>query len=393
MVSRVKLLKSDKTPPTKEATKHLPELDGLRGLAILGVMCSHGVGLSGLFRRTPNSLLENLFAYFTIPLWGGVDLFFVLSGFLITGILLRTKTDERYFQSFYARRTLRIFPIYYFALTLSLILGHYSTEIADILPAWNSWKVAYFLYVQNWPVFWHGEKIMGGLWGAYWSLAVEEQFYFLWPLVILHFSEKTVARLCIIGCFVALPLRILLSHFYFRGSFGLAQITSSRVDGLLLGAFIAIYMLRKRRPIPKSWIAACAFVGMSFLVFIGLSYPTEFVATGRWMTTIGITAFALLSGALVALSQHHSPLQRVLTLKWLRTVGKYSYGMYVYHLLLFLPVRSYLLSGAASWIHLNFPEKILFMISEIMAVFVVAKLSYDHFESRFLNLKRYFSPA
>jgi peptidoglycan/LPS O-acetylase OafA/YrhL len=80
-------------------------------------------------------------------------------------------------------------------------------------------------------------------------------------------------------------------------------------------------------------------------------------------------------------------------LKWLRTAGKYSYGMYVYHLLLFLPVRSYLLSDAASWIHLNFPEKILFMISEIMAVFVVAKLSYDHFEFRFLKFKRYFNPA
>lgn len=314
--------------------------------------------------------------------------------FLITGILLRTKTDERYFQSFYARRALRIFPIYYFALTFSLILALYSTEISNALPAWNSWKVAYFLYLQNWPVFWHGEKILGGLWGAYWSLAVEEQFYFLWPLVILHFSEKTVARLCIIGCFVALPLRILLSHFYCRDSFGLAQITSSRVDGLFLGAFIAIYMLRKRRPIPKNWIAVFAFVGMSLLVFIGLCYPSEFVVSGRWMTTSGITAFALLSAAIVALSQHHSPLlQRVLTFKWLRTVGKYSYGMSIYHLLLFLPVRSYLLGGAASWIHLNFPEKILFMISEIMGVFVVAMLSYDQFESRFLKLKRHFNPA
>ncbi len=193
------------TQRTKEFSRHAPELDGIRGLAVLGVLCSHGVGLSGLFRRTPNSLLENFFAYFTIPLWGGVDLFFVLSGFLITGILQRTKTDRRYFQSFYARRALRIFPIYYFVLTLSLILALFSSKIANELPAWGSWRVAYFLYLQNWPVFWHGDKIMGGLWGAYWSLAVEEQFYFVWPFLIFCFSEKAIARLCILGSIAALP--------------------------------------------------------------------------------------------------------------------------------------------------------------------------------------------
>lgn len=382
------------TQPTKESSSHAPELDGIRGLAILGVLCSHGVGLSGLFRRTPNSLLENFFAYFTIPLWGGVDLFFVLSGFLITGILQRTKTDQRYFQSFYARRALRIFPIYYFALTLTLILGHFSLEIANGLPAWNSWRVAFFLYLQNWPVFWHGEKIMAGYWGAYWSLAVEEQFYFLWPFLILYSSEKTIRRLCIIGCVVALPVRVMLTHFYFRGSFGLAQLTSSRVDGLLLGAFIAVYTFERKRLIPKSWIACSTLIGVIVLGYIGLFHAGEFVATGEWMTTIGITAFALLSAALVALSQYRlSFLQRVLTLKGLRVVGKYSYGMYMYHLLLLLPVRSYLLSDAASWVHLNFLGKILFMVLELLGIFLAAKLSYDRFESRFLKLKRHFNPA
>ncbi len=382
------------TFPSREITTRSPELDGIRGLAILGVMCSHGVGVSGLFRRTPNSLVENFFAYFTIPLWGGVDLFFVLSGFLITGILVRTKTDENYFRAFYARRALRIFPIYYLCLLLSLVVGHYSPEIANELPAWNSWKAAYFLYLQNWPVFWHGQKTMGGIWGAYWSLAVEEQFYFLWPLVVLHFSERMIARLCVFGLFIALPLRILLYHLYFGDNFGLVQLTSSRVDGLFLGAFISIYMVVHKAPIPKNWIALSAFFGMSILGYIGLFHAHEFVSTGKWMTTIGITAFALLSAALVALSQHHSPLlQRVLTPKSLRIIGKYSYGMYIYHLLLLLPVRAYLLSDAASWIHLNFLEKILFMVSEITLIFFAAKLSYDQLEIRFLKLKRHFNPA
>ncbi|MGA8668431.1 MAG: hypothetical protein WB679_01060 [Terracidiphilus sp.] len=132
----------------------------------------------------------------------------------------------------------------------------------------------------------------------------------------------------------------------------------------------------------------------SVLGYIGLFHAAEFVLTGIWMTTIGITAFALLSAALVALSQHHPPLlQRVLTLKALGTIGKYSYGMYIYHLLLLLPVRSYLLSGAASWVHLNFLEKILFMIAEIMGIYFAAKLSYDQFEIRFLRLKKHFNPA
>jgi hypothetical protein len=84
---------------------------------------------------------------------------------------------------------LRIFPIYYLVLTLSVVIGHFWVIVASMLPPWTSWKVSYFFCLQNWPVFWHGDKMMGGLWGAYWSLAVEEQFYFLWPLAIFSFRE------------------------------------------------------------------------------------------------------------------------------------------------------------------------------------------------------------
>jgi peptidoglycan/LPS O-acetylase OafA/YrhL len=103
------------TTANNEAHMRFPELDGIRGLAIVGVLFSHGAGLSGLFQDP--SLTSKLFRYCMVPLWGGVDLFFALSGFLITGILLKTRSRQNYFSSFYARRMLRIFPIYYFVLT------------------------------------------------------------------------------------------------------------------------------------------------------------------------------------------------------------------------------------------------------------------------------------
>jgi peptidoglycan/LPS O-acetylase OafA/YrhL len=377
---------------TGQSGKHFPELDGIRGLAIVGVLCSHGVGISGLFDASHNSLADKLLRYACVPLWGGVDLFFVLSGFLITGILLRSKTSENYFSSFYARRVLRIFPIYYLVLTLSLVMGHFSADFAAQLPAWASWKFAYFLYVQNWPIFWHGQKIMTGIWGPYWSLAVEEQFYFIWPLVVSLFPEKTIAWICYVGTACALPLRIFLSWRYFGINFGLAQITSSRVDGLFLGAACAIYMYRHRTHVPLRWIIASGSGGLMIMGYIAVFHHGELVGTKNWMTTLGITGFALLSAALVAVSPYHlKVIDRVLNLRWLRAAGKYSYGMYVYHLFIFLPMSA-VGKHLGLWDRLNFPERILVLVSEMIAVFLIAKISYDVFESRFLLLKKYFSP-
>jgi peptidoglycan/LPS O-acetylase OafA/YrhL len=378
-------------PPIESRSKqHSPELDGIRGLAILGVLCSHGAGMTGIFDAP--LLPDKILRYALVPLWGGVDLFFALSGFLITGILLRTKTAENYFSSFYVRRVLRIFPIYYLVLTTSLVMGHFSSQFAAQLPPSASWKIAYFAYLQNWPIFWHGEKIMSGQWGLYWSLAVEEQFYFVWPLIVMLFSEGTVTAICCIGFVSALPLRIFLSYRYFGINFGLAQLTSSRVDGLFLGAACAIYMFKHKRPVPMKWIGAAAACGMLIMAYIVVFHHTELVATRNWMTTLGITGFALLSGSLVAVSQHRvSVIDRILTLNWLQTIGKYSYGMYVYQLFIFIPIR-HLSYRMGIWTRLNFLERIGCLLVEEALVFLVAKISYDLYESRFLRLKSLFKP-
>lgn len=375
----------------------MPELDGIRGLAILGVLCSHLAGLGGIVNNTYPTVAEKLLLHLAVPMWGGVDLFFVLSGFLITGILLRTKTSPHYFKSFYARRVLRIFPIYYLVLTLSLIAGRFSSSFAAELPPWTSWKVAYFLYLQNWPVFWHGEKAMRSIWGAYWSLAVEEQFYFIWPLAVLLLAPRTLMKICYIALPCALALRIYLYQSYFGDHVGLLQLTSSRIDGLLLGAICSIYMSLHHRPVPMRWVVASAASGFCVLAYIAIFQRQELVATAGWIGTIGVLGFALLSTALVAISQHQLPVvQRILTMKWLRLAGKYSYGMYVYHLFFLIGLRRWMgqsVDGQSLGIHHNLAVKILVMAAEMVVVFLVAKLSFDLFESRVLRLKRYFKPA
>lgn len=377
------------TLPKTRQSQYLPELDGIRGLAILGVLCSHGVGLTGLFAGT--SVGDRLISHLMVPLWGGVDLFFALSGFLITNILLRTKGNQNYFSSFYARRALRIFPIYYLVLVLCLLVSHFSAAFARQLPPGPEWKFAYFIYLQNWPLFWHGNKMMEGFWGAYWSLAVEEQFYFIWPLIVLLISEKVISRVCLVGLLCALPLRLFLSAYYFGGSFGLAQITSSRVDGLLLGAACSVYMFKHKKPVPMRWIVASGSIGTFIIAWIAIFHKSELVSTGSWILTFGITGFALLSGAMVALSQHHIPsIQHALTLGWLRMAGKYSYGIYVYHLLIFLPVRKFLWDHASLTATWNLPQRFLALVLLFVVVVFIAKLSYHLIETRFLRLKNGF---
>jgi len=159
----------------------IPALDGIRGLAILMVMLFHYGG--NLERTNPiGRLVGGLFSFG----WSGVDLFFVLSGFLITGILLDSRNAENYFSSFYARRVLRIFPAYYVSLALLLlILPMLDPPLRLSLPS-DQWM--YVFYAQNWVgIFDYPGR---GLLTPYWSLAVEEQFYLVWPLVVARVCRR-----------------------------------------------------------------------------------------------------------------------------------------------------------------------------------------------------------
>ncbi|MGH9615513.1 MAG: acyltransferase family protein [Acidobacteriaceae bacterium] len=387
----------DLLPPPSKATKpssklapaepnHKPELDGIRGIALLAVMLSHGGGRYIL----QNTFTAKLFAYAMVPGWSGVELFFVLSGFLITGILLRSKSAENYFSSFYARRFLRIFPIYYFAVTAGLVAAHY-------LPWWNAimpperMRASYYFYAQNWPIFWnHGSYMTVNAFGHFWSLAVEEQFYLVWPMVIWLLPEGGILALCTAGLVVALPLRFYMVHRYAE-SLGAMVMTTSRMDGLLVGAILAV--LLRRGQIPLRWISLCLGIGAAIIGFIAVFHHTELIDTYFYMPTIGITGFSLLCGGFLALSQHPIGwLRSALNAGWLRTTGKYSYGMYIYHVPIYLILEHVLETRFGVRFPLPLPLALVYIGGLIAITFLIAKLSYDQFESRILALKSHFRP-
>jgi len=368
--------------------RHQPELDGIRGIAILLVMGSHAAGVLGVLPESKvGILLQNLL----VPGWGGVDLFFVLSGFLITGILLRAKTSAHYFQSFYARRVLRIFPIYYLVLIGTLVVQHFFPAIKWLVPQRGVERLSYFIYLQNIPVFWQGMRMMTGVWGGYWSLAVEEQFYTVWPLLVRLLSSRAMLIICVAGFLLGLPVRLMLMQWYFGVQVGAIQFTLCRADGLFVGAAIALYINIWKRNVPMRWIQMAGACGVAILLFVLVRYPDELASDGH-LYTIGITAFALLGGVLVAWSQHHTKrLQQMLSWTVLRQAGKYSYGMYVYHLFLFIGLRvvmAHYFPDTDGELH-TLPA-LGVMAAATLATWLFAKLSYDLFEARFLGLKRFF---
>jgi peptidoglycan/LPS O-acetylase OafA/YrhL len=181
-----------RTDPDEVARSgHLPALDGVRGLAILLVMLTHFT----LVQQGP--VLDRLVGMAGRFGWTGVDLFFVLSGFLITSILLSSRGTGHYFRNFYARRTLRIFPLYFFVIFIA-------TVVIPSLPfAWTehfrveNWtRPLYWLYLSNFAITFSPDASNDML-GLTWSLAIEEQFYLIWPILVLLLSRRALWWTCI----------------------------------------------------------------------------------------------------------------------------------------------------------------------------------------------------
>jgi peptidoglycan/LPS O-acetylase OafA/YrhL len=268
--------------PTTVLPRWIPPLDGLRGLAILLVIFAHfGETLSA--QRFPERVFRSLFDFGGT----GVDLFFVLSGFLITGILLDSRDAKNYFSAFYMRRILRIFPLYYFALLLVLGL----IIPLERIPLQFNDVIWYFVYAQNWTL-----AIIPHL-GHFWSLGIEEQFYFIWPLVVWAAGRRRVFQIAIAGSLFSLALRLFLVSRHVDVVL-IYHNLFTRMDTLLVGAACACII--REFPFFKL-LAANRWLGLLPGFTLPLIRIASHAAGDRFVVnqTVGYTLVALSYGGLL----------------------------------------------------------------------------------------------
>ncbi|HTD96293.1 MAG TPA: acyltransferase [Edaphobacter sp.] len=361
-------------------------LDGVRGLAILMVVFSHGFESNyqagGFFVR----ITGDLFYYGLF----GVDLFFVLSGFLITGILFDSLSDDRFFSKFYARRALRIFPLYYGVLVVLFTL----TPFLHL--HWSGMGWLLLAYLQNLrpdqvSVFAPSPHI--GLY-HFWSLAVEEQFYLVWPTIVFFVrGKRRLFFTTLLISAIALLLRlVLIAHG--TPAIAIHVDTLCRADSLLLGGTLALlYRSSQWSRILK--LAPLGFMAAAVIIFfsinrLGIDAPSSQTAL-FWVEGFRYTVLAFGFACLVAWSlRPHSIATRFFELAPLRFFGKYSYGIYVLHVILLPFFIKYFRAG----IFAATQSKLLAVVGagllSITIGVIAAYLSYHLYEKRFLRLKRFF---
>ena len=362
--------------------EHVAALDGIRGLAVLMVL-AHNFNLLdgdlGALARAVSLAMD--FG------WVGVQLFFVLSGFLITGILLDTRRSPGYWRAFLGRRVLRIFPLYYAVLIAAFVVAPLVT--GNPTPG-HEHQVWLWTYLANWaepfgltvPWFPH-----------FWSLAIEEQFYLVWPLLVRVLSARALVRVCAVLVVVALVSRIALRVGGY-GSQGAYMFTICRFDALALGAIAAVLV---RTPAPRAWVEARR--GLLRRATLALVVVTVIVTRGAprsgvWTQTFGYTALAIAFTALVLdlalTAAAPDGLARAFAWTPLRLAGTYSYGMYVFHtplhLLFGVPAIARIADGAP----VGLPLALGYFVVATLTTSVVAVISYHLLERPFLRLKRHF---
>jgi peptidoglycan/LPS O-acetylase OafA/YrhL len=374
-----------------EIQGHIPALDGVRGLAILVVMIGHfNLGFYPVygFERGLRTLIQTG--------WWGVDLFFVLSGFLITGILLDAKGSSHYFRNFYVRRVLRIFPLYYGFLFAFFILAPALRPPTPGGPfeTWRASQGWYWSYLSNYQLLFP-QWVRPYPLSHFWTLAVEEQFYLFWPAVVLFTSRKGLLRVCLFCIVGSLLFRIWLNWAGLNPGLGY-RLTPARLDTLAIGAALAV-IVRDQNMWARVRSMARYMIPAAIAGLILLSIPTRGLAQASIeMETVGYPLIALFSAALITVAidpaGRHTRLSRFFQTRTMRVLGKYSYALYVFHFPLaptlermgFTQLSFPAIAGS------RLPGAIAFTIIAGSISLAVALLSWNLYEKHFLRLKRFF---
>ena len=350
----------------------MPGIDALRGVAVLCVVFFHGLRWTLPAHQTISRAAADVTALFTFG-WLGVTLFFVLSGFLITGILLDTRTRSNYWSSFYTRRVLRILPLY-------LLLLFYLRACSII--TWPYFFVC-LLYLANFSrTFTAGVE-----YGPLWSLAVEEQFYLVWPLLVRRLQQKSVAWICL-ACLVLSPI---LRAISVGGIVSLGNPYSTTwliTDGLATGALLAVFLRtsfatpdRIRRVMVALWISGVAFLSAGLKLHI-LTRSTAAGAAFQPEPFLLLFVFLLMA----ALRFGDRPTVLRLTAP-LRFYGYISYGLYLIHLLSFSAYDKLAERFHPAAPNLDAPALIFRFAIVLLFSTALCFLLRRYFEEAFLRLK------
>ena len=347
---------------------HIKPLDGVRGFAVLMVMFFH----------------YNLVSYDTIfnglssiMKFGqtGVTLFFVLSGFLITRILIKAKQAGNYFKNFYIRRTLRIFPLYYFYLLITYF----------IFPFFNIGKfcslneqLPFYLFYQNFSLTFNWPNSGPN---HYWSLAVEEHFYLFWPLIMYVFSIKN----CFNILFVLVIIAVLTRWILLINGYGDFYFTFCRMDAIAIGCYIALVEYESDFCITINWSRHffVFLVAISIFIYLWINFKEKSNMYIQIVKDIPYYySYYLLLMLIVAkeTSIIQNKIKFIFNNKFLVFSGKISFSLYVYH------VVCYMIIGK-----LEIRNIFISLICCFILSYIVATISYYYFEMPFLKLKKKFS--
>ena len=362
-----------------------PALDGIRAMAVTLVFALHfgGGGTNGgIALKVMNAI--------RIRGGIGVDIFFVLSGFLITGILFDTRHDSQYFKRFFARRSVRIFPIVYLLFAVLAVL----TPILGY--GWHWQQGLFLVYMGNFFANAHSDYYLllstkhpmaQASLGHLWSLCVEEQFYLVWPIVVWAIRDRvkllwTSVALCVLTLVLrfvmvaVLPIQVANVWLYLSLPF--------RLDDLVMGAVLALWL---RGPAADAvqrtmkWIFLAGLAGTLLSFHFSPDPASTWAMTGQ-MTLIGIGSMGLIGITL----RPESWAFKIFNIRLLRVLGKYSYGFYVWHLV-WARAWVVLLVYLTTRLHSTVIGGLIALTLTYMTTFLVAKACYDLYEVRFLKLK------
>jgi peptidoglycan/LPS O-acetylase OafA/YrhL len=318
------------SPPTSR--RRVPQLDGIRGVAIVLVIWWHYVVVPNVDH--PHDALTGVLSRIGLLTWSGVDLFFVLSGFLIGGILIDAKNTRRYFAPFYVRRSFRILPVYLVVCALGIWAATMSPA-AEAVVGTPMPMVLYATFTQN---LWLAHHSWDTWLSQTWSLAIEEQFYLTLPLVVrLVPRPKLPAAIAALALVCAAGRTLLYLHHGSGWENAAYVLTFCRGDSLLIGVLVALAVRAPRARrflVERAWLlpAALLFFGDGVAVFIAKAWTMD-----APMSTFGYTWLALFYASLLllAVSRTNGWVARLLTAQPLRFLGNRAYCLFLVHMATF----------------------------------------------------------